>query len=892
MRFRTACSLLALAILPAIAGQAAPARRAAATAPTLPPLEQRDIPTQLPKSVRPVQYTLNILPDAEKLAFSGTATIDVDVLQPVGEITLNAVDLQIRKAILAALPGSAHPVAASGVRTDEAAQTATMAFPSLIAPGRYRLVIDYRGKIYQQAAGLFALDYDSAAGRKRALFTQFEAPDARRFFPSWDEPRFRTPYTLTVTVPAGNDVVGNMPAASTHPQPNGMKTVTFMTTPPMSSYLLFLGIGEFDRITTRAAGTEIGVVTKRGSGENGRWALTGAAQILPWYNHYFGTPYPLPKLDNVAGPGSSQFFGAMENWGAIFTFESVLLLDPAITSEASRQRIFGVAAHEMAHQWFGDLVTMAWWDDLWLNEGFASWMATKATAALHPEWQPQLDIVDGREAAMGLDSVATTHPIVQHLTTVDQISQAFDSITYRKGEAVITMLEDYVGSDAWRRGVQAYVRAHRLSNTQTDDLWAAVERAAGKPVAAIAHDFTLQPGVPLIRVESAACRGGKTLLALRQSEFSRDRPDRPPLAWRVPVIATSLGAAPARAVVAGGTGSLAVAGCGPILLNSGQTGYYRTLYTPDMLRALTRDYARLKPVDQIGLLADNWGLGLAGYESPAPALDMVDAVPADANPVLYDRAATILLQVYNMYAADPARQAMVAHYASARLGPVLQHIGWRPRPNEPAINAVLRATLIGALGDGGDPQVVAEAIRLHAAGDPLATAGPLRTTLLGVVARNIDPAGWDRLHAQAKAERNPLVRAQLYRMLGAAHDPALAQRALDLALTDEPGPTTSPNIVAAVAEEHPDLAFDFALRNRERVEALVDSSSRSRYLPGLAGRSSDPAMIGKLEAFAARNMTPQSRRPADVAIASIRDRIRIRETRLPEITRWFEAKAR
>ncbi|MDB5692649.1 MAG: family peptidase [Alphaproteobacteria bacterium] len=892
MRFRTACSLLALAALPALTAQAAPVRHSASTPPGLPPLEQRDIPTQLPKTVRPVQYALNILPDAEKLAFSGTATIDVDVLQPTREITLNAVDLQIRKASLAALPGDAHPVEASGVRTDADAQTATMAFSATIAPGRYRLVIDYRGKIYQQAAGFFALDYDSAQGRKRALFTQFEAPDARRFFPSWDEPRFRTPYTLTVTVPAGQDVVGNMPAASTHPQPNGMKTITFMTTPPMSSYLLFLGVGEFDRITTRAAGTEIGVVTKRGSGENGRWALSGAAQILPYYNHYFGTPFPLPKLDNVAGPGSSQFFGAMENWGAIFTFENVLLLDPAITSEASRQRIFGVAAHEMAHQWFGDLVTMAWWDDLWLNEGFASWMATKATAALHPEWQPQLDIVDGREAAMRLDSVATTHPIVQHLTTVDQISQAFDSITYQKGEAVLTMMEDYVGADAWRRGVQAYIRAHRLSNTQTDDLWTAVERAAGKPVAAIAHDFTLQPGVPLIRVESAACRGGRTMLALRQSEFSRDRQDKPPLAWRVPVMAASIGGAPARTIVAGGAGSLGVAGCGPILLNSGQTGYYRTLYTPDMLRALTRDYARLKPVDQIGLLADNWSLGLAGYESPSPALDMVDTVPAGANPVLYDRAAGILLQIYNMYDGDPARQAAIAHYASAKLGPVLQQIGWRARPNEPAINAVLRATLIGALGGWGDPQVVTEATRLHANGDKLATSGPLRTTILGVVARNNDPAGWDRLHAEAKAERNPLVRAQLYRMLGAAHDPALAQRALDLALTDEPGPTTSPNIIAAVAAEHPDLAFDFALRNRERVEALVDSSSRSRYLPGLAGGSSDPAMIGKLEAFATRNMTPQSRRPADVAIASIRDRVRIRATRLPEITRWFEAKGR
>jgi aminopeptidase N len=382
------------------------------------------------------------------------------------------------------------------------------------------------------------------------------------------------------------------------------------------------------------------------------------------------------------------------------------------------------------------------------------------------------------------------------------------------------------------------------------------------------------------------------MLSLSQSEFSRDRMDKASLRWRVPVIAAPIGGAESRTVVTGGSGSLAVAGCGPIVINSGQAGYYRTLYTPDMLGALTRGYARLKPVDQIGLLADNWGLGLAGYESPAPALDMVNAVPAGANPVLYGRVAGILAQIHGMYDGDAAHQAVVARWASAKLGPVLQRIGWRARPNEPATDAVLRSTLIGTLGGLGDPAVAGEATRLYNAGDPLATSGPLRTTIGAVVARNIDAAGWERLHAQAKAERNPLVRAQLYRMLGAAKDPALAQRALDLALTDEPGPTTSPNIIAAVAGEHPDLAFDFALANRERVEALVDSSSRSRYLPGLAAGSSDPAMIGKLEQFATRYMTPQSRRPADIAIASIRDRARIRQTRLPEISRWLDANAR
>ena len=883
MRFRSAASLAVLAL----AGLAP----AAAVATSLPPLGQRAIPTQLPTTVRPLEYRLDIRPDAANLRFAGTAAIDIEVLQQTSAITLNAADLQFGRVTLGGIAGQESP--ASKVAVDAEAQTATFTFARPILPGRYRLTIAYTSKIYTQAAGFFALDYDAAGGRKRALFTQFEAPDARRFFPGWDEPRFRTPYTLTVTVPARDDVVGNMPVATTRPGPAGTKIVTFQRTPAMSSYLVFFGAGEFDRITMRAANVEIGVVARRGNGEQGRWALTSSARILPWYNAYFGTPFPLPKLDNVAGPGSSQFFGAMENWGAIFSFENRLLVDPAISTEASRQDIFETAAHEMAHQWFGDLVTMAWWDDLWLNEGFASWMATKATEALHPEWQPGLGRVAGREGAIGQDSVATTHPIVQHLTTVEQISQAFDSITYNKGEAVITMLEDYVGADAWRRGVQDYIRAHKYSNTQTDDLWAAVERAApGKPVTAIAHDFTLQPGVPLIRVEGARCAGGRTVATLRQDEFTRDRPNKAALKWRVPVIAATLGGAQARTLVSGGSGSVSAAGCGTLVVNSGQTGYYRTLYAAPLLARLKADYPRLKPVDQLGILSDSWGLGLAGYESAADALDFADAAPADANPRLVAAVAGILRALYGQYDGDARHQALVTRYASAKLAPVLARIGWAPRPGEAPPVTLLRAELIAALGAMQEPGVVAEANRLYAANSPLATGGPLRATITGIVARNLDAAGWERLRTQAQSEKNPLIKAQLYRQLASARDPALAQRALDLALTPEPGATTSAGMISATAQEHPDLAFDFAIAHREQVEGLVDISSRSRFVPQLGARSADPAMVGKIEAYATRYLTPQSRRPADQAIAGIRDRLRVRETRLPDVSRWLEARVR
>jgi aminopeptidase N len=845
------------------------------------------VPTQLPENVRPLRYSISIAPDAPNLRFSGGTRIEVQVLEPTDSITFNAADLEIASASIA-VPGR-PPVGSSRTSLDAKAQTATLHFPHRLSPGRYALSIDYRGKINTQASGLFALDYESAGAKKRALFTQLAPVDARRVFPSWDEPNFRTPYDLRVTVPAGQSAISNMPEAGREQRPDGSHVATFRTTPAMSSYLLFLGMGEFERIAKPAAGTEVGIVTKAGATDQARFALDESAKVMPWFTDYFGTPYPLPKLDNVAGPGSSQFFAAMENWGAIFTFDPYLLVDPAITTEAGRQNIFRILTHEISHQWFGNLVTMAWWDDIWLNESFASWITARATGALHPEWQPELALIGTRETAMNLDAFATTHPVIQEVKSVEEMNQIFDVITYQKGEAVLTMLEDYVGSDAWRAGVRDYISAYKYQNTVTEDLWQKLEGAAGKPVSAIANDFTRQSGIPLIRVESASCNGGRTAIGLRQAEFSRDNPNKQPLRWRVPVIASTVGGKEVRALVENGALTTNVPGCGPVVVNRGQTGYYRTLYAPDLRDQLERSYAKLDAIDQIGLLADSWGLGLAGYQSTAEALDLVDAIPANGNPQLWGRAATILVQIHDRFKGDTARQALVSRYASSRLLPVLNRLGWSGRRDEPAPNSVLRAGLINALGSMGDATVVAEVRRRYRASDPSVVAGPLRSTILSAVAVNPDAATWDRLHQQARAEKSPQVRLQLYNLLASTWDEGLARRALALALTEEPGATISAAMIGTVAVRHPDLAFGYAAENRAKVEALVDIASRSQFIPGLANGSSDRAMLARLEAYA-RDLPADARKPVEEARAAVEDRARVREERLPDISRWLEAR--
>jgi len=879
----SAAVALALAAMPALHAQAAPAKSNASAA-------VQEATSQLPRGVIPSHYDISLTPDPAAGSFSAKAAIAINVTKATNSITLNAADLQFANATLSPAGGGAQGAQAAKVSVDAANQTATFAFEQPVKPGMYRLSTDYTGKIGTQAVGLFSLDYPDKDGKqKRALFTQFENSDARRMIPSWDEPAYKATFTLDVTAPAGQLAVSNMPASKLETLADGRQHVSFATTPKMSTYLLFFGMGDFERATVKSEGTEIGVIARRGAIKQADFALKSGADILRDYNDYFGVKFPLPKLDNIAGPGGSQFFSAMENWGAIFTFEYALLLDPAISTQRDRQNIFTTAAHEMAHQWFGDLVTMRWWDDLWLNEGFASWMESRETARLHPEWNTKLYAVGVRESAMRRDSVAATHPVVQHIETVEQANQAFDEITYSKGESVIRMLEAYVGENAWRNGVRAYMKAHAYGNTVSDDLWKQVEKAAGKPVTAIAHDFTLQPGIPLIKVGEPVCKGGNTSVTLTQEEFTRDRPEKKPLAWRVPVIAQIGSGKTANTLVSGGKGSITLPGCGAVVVNAGQTGYFRTLYAPAQFTQLAQNYASLAPIDQIGLLADVSSLGWAGLQPATDQLDLVKAAPLGADPVLWSSIASQLAGIHARYKGDAERQRRFDAFATSRLAPVMAQIGWSARDGENSSVANLREQLISTLGNLGDAKVIAEARRRYAAmnSDPNAVPTALRKAVMGVVATHADAATWDGLHASAKAEKNPLVRDRLYSLLAAPQDKALAQRALQLALTDEPGLTNSASMISQVAGENPDMAFEFALANLAKINERVDASSRSRYIARLAGGSSDPAMVGKLNAYAGANLAPTSRGDVELAIAAIKDRIKVNGARLPEIDAWL-----
>ncbi len=825
----------------------------------------------LPDNVTPSHYDIQIATDAAHMTFTGSVKIDVDAKKPSNTIALNAADLAFTHVTLSGAAGSPK------IAYDKKEDTATLTFAAPFAAGHHVLAIDYRGKINQQAAGLFGLDYDTPKGKKRALFTQFENSDARRFIPSWDEPNRKATFTLTATVPADQMAIANTPIAATDSLPGGLKRVTFAVSPKMSSYLLFFGLGDFERISRKVDGVDIGIIVKRGDTAKAAFALDAAAHILPYYEDYFGVKYPLPKLDLIGGPGSSQFFGAMENWGAIFYFERDLEIDDKLSTESDRRGVYVTIAHEMAHQWFGDLVTMDWWDDLWLNEGFASWMEVKATDHFHPEWHVWLDSQDAKEAAMRVDARAGTHPIVQPILDVLQANEAFDTITYEKGQAVIRMLENYTGEDAFRAGVRNYIKAHAYGNTVTDDLWRELDKTSPRPVTKIAHDFTLQAGVPLIHA-SASPRG----IALTQDRFAMDDTAKTPLAWQVPVLAGTW-----RGTVSRGQPATVAAKAG-VVVNDGQAGYFRTQYDPALMQALAKNFRALSPENQLGLINDSRALGYSGYEPLSDFLELASQADPSMNPQVLNTLVGRLEGIDDVADGLPV-QKTYRGFARQLLAPIFAKVGWDAKAGEDQNIVLLRASLLGALSQFDDPGVIQEAHRRFGAylRNPAAIAADTRRSVLAIVARHADAATWDSLHDLARKETNTLAKQELYDRLGSALDRKLVDRALALTLTNEAPVTTRPGIIDSVSVNYPDAAFDFTVAHLAVVDTWLEADSRNQYVPRLVSNSKDEKMIARLNAFSAAHIPATARADATRSASSIAFNAQVRSHRLPDVASWL-----
>lgn len=837
---------------------------------------------QLPTGVSPIAYNITVRPDAKAMTFSGEEDVTIAVEKATKTIVLNAADLKIASATL---DGQVIPFT-----LDATKQQLTLTAPTLVSAGQHKLHFAWTGTINTSAAGFFAIDYTNQDGSAaRMLATQFEAPDARRFAPMWDEPAYKATFTLSAVAPGDQTAYSNMPTVGVTKQSDGSKLYRFAESPKMSSYLLFLGMGDVERKTVMAGKTEIGVITRRGVVDQGDYALAQAKRLLTYYNDYFGQPYPLPKLDMIAGPGSSQFFGAMENWGAIFYFEPELLYDQKRATQSGKQRIYTVVAHEMAHQWFGDLVTMRWWDDLWLNEGFASWMENKSSVDLNPDWYAAATAVaQDREGALQADATAATHPIIRKIETVDQIGEAFDGITYLKGQAVIGMMESTLGPDTFRDGIRRYMAKYKYSNTATDQLWAELSAAAGKPVAAVAHDFTLQPGVPLVTMTGTRCVGGNTRVTLSQTRFGYDATAKQAQSWRVPLTLGLVGQ-PATSVTVRGAAAtpVTVPGCGTLVLNRDKQSYVRVAYNTAGHAAIVRDFNRLALTDQLGTLGDDFALAKGGNQKLDRYFADVGAVGTDANPLLWQTIAAQLADLSRRVPKGPALDAMRTRVA-ATLAPVMQRVGFAAAKDESPLVSTLRETLISVLGDVGDADVAAKARSYVAAlkTDPQAIPAAIRAPILGTYASNATPAEWDALLALANAEKNPVVKNGYVRLLGAADDDALAKRALGLLESDRLTNPQKASLLRAISGGHPDLAFDYAVSHLTLVNTLIETSNRAGFIASLGGGSDNPAMPAKITAYATANLPVAARGGAKATVASMAARRMVNARIRADIAKW------
>jgi aminopeptidase N len=676
-----------------------------------------------------------------------------------------------------------------------------------------------------------------------------------------------------------------MPVTGSETLPKGLKRVRFARTPRMSSYLLFFALGEFERTHRRVGGVDLGVIVKPGDLATANFALDAAAQILPYYNDYFGARYPLAKLDLIAAP-AGRSLGAMENWGAILFTEHDLLFDPRLSSESDRQNVYETIAHEIAHQWFGNLVTMAWWDDLWLNEGFATWMSHKVMDRFHPEWRIWLRNEPDRRGAMTDDAGSGAHPVVTTIRDAVQADAVFDSITYDKAAAVIRMIEAYVGEDAFRDGVRAYMARYAHSNTVSADLWHELESVSQAPVGAIADDFTRQPGVPMIDVNEV---DGSSRLS--QDRFGIDAASREARSWRVPVIAASVAGTAdrdVRRVIVSGAQPVVLAAGQAWLVNAGQTGYFVSRYAPELLRRLVQRLPQLSPEDQLGLVADTTALASAGYSPMASLLEVVAALPADADPAVWSAVCDKLTALGRHYEEGAPARAY-RRWVRGKLAPVMMRVGWDRQPGESDNMAALRTVLLKALAEADDDSVIAEARNRFEqfVASPDTLAGDLRNTVLGIVVLHADPAGWERLHAMTRGVKSTLEQDQMYQILGRVRDPALARRALELTLSGEPPRTTVPGMLRAVAVQHAAATFDFLASHWDRIAPLLVPSFLGWFPPTIAAASDDPDTATRLSEFskgAGRASDPGEVRKA---IASIHYLASIKQQRLAEIDRWL-----
>ena len=857
----------------------------------------------LPANVRPVKYHLTLEPNLEDSTFRGEDTVDIEVLEPTVDITLNCVEIDIQSCRLTLGDGAA--MSPNDTVFDESQETATFKFDATIPAGPAQLDIWFTGELNDKLRGFYRSHYTDAGGQERYLATtQFEPTDARRAFPCWDEPALKATFEVTLVVPSDLVAVSNMPVVSETEARSGIKAVRFAETPVMSTYLLAFVVGDLASVEQRAdSGTLIRVWATSGKEEQGRYALETSAKLLAYFNDYFGIPFPLPKLDHLAIPDFAA--GAMENWGAITYREVALLIDSQDSSAASRQRVSEIISHEMAHMWFGDLVTMAWWNDLWLNESFASWMGDRAVDHLHPEWEMWTQFLTAdTNRALSLDGLRSSHPIEQEVNNPAQIGELFDAISYSKGASIIRMLEHFLGEEAFRQGLHQYLTRHQHGNARTRDLWAALGEASGQPVEEMMDTWVKQTGYPVLDVQVSRQEDGidvtpsqarfvyESILGQREADGAL---------WRVPVsVRTASDAQPVSLLMEErqATARVRPASYGSpdewIKVNPLQTGFYRVKYPPEELAKLTAPIRNLvlPAADRLGIQNDAYALARAGH---IPATDFLTIAEAYTNEsdasVCADLAAN--LSGLDTLLWDEPYYAGFQVFARGIFQPIGTRIAWDARPGEGHLDALLRSTVLSQLGAYEDEDTLKEArSRFTGYVEDRASVDPdIRGVVLALTAKRGDRSTYDTmwdLQTRASLEEEKL---RLLVALCRFQQPELLEEMLERSLSEEEVRVHDTiAVVASVAGNRRgrDLAWEFLKANWGEFDRRYGEGGFALMrLVSITSGFTTPERHDEVERFFRDHPAPAAERSIRQSLERIRLNIAWLERNRDDLAKWF-----
>jgi puromycin-sensitive aminopeptidase len=794
---------------------------------------------RLPRTVVPSRYDVRLEPDLDTATYVGQQAVQVEVRDEVDEVQLNAVELTFTRVEAEGPDGSRLEGTAS---LDPATDRVHLRFPRALRSGEWTLRLEFCGILNDQLHGFYRSTFKDAEGRTHVMAaTQFEAVDARRAFPCWDEPALKAVFGVTLVVPDGYTAISNTAPIREEPAGPGRRAVTFGDTIRMSTYLVAFIVGELESTEPVMVGkTPLRVWSVRGKRHLAEYARTAGAFSLDFFERYYGIPYPGDKLDLLAIPDFAA--GAMENLGAITFRETALLVDEAAASHSDLERIADVVAHEVAHMWFGDLVTMTWWNGIWLNEAFATFMEMLAVHAWKPEWQRWVSFGVSRAAAMGVDGLHASRPIEYDVRAPRDCEAMFDLLTYEKGASVLRMLEQHIGPDTFREGVRLYLRWHEYENAETTDLWKALGEASGQPIPEVMDGWVFHPGYPLVGVRA---EGARLVLSQRRFTYLEERapdgPGEPVQLWRVPVTVRASVAGQVterKLLLATAEDDLALPGTPEwVVVNAGGHGFYRVGYAPALLGGLTANLGALAPIERFNLVADVFAQAQAALAPAETFLDLTARFREESDRNVWT--AIIGGLAYVNRAIDDGARGDLEALVRDRVGPAARRLGWTPRAGEDELTRQLRGDLLRALGVlGDDHQTQAEARELYARyrADEHAIDPNVLPAVIAILARAGGDAEYAEFLERFRHARSPQEEQRYLYALAAFRQPELLTRTLQHTVDGEVRAQDAPYVVRSMLTSvwGRGLAWEFVKGHWETMRRLYPPSAFRRLFDGVS----------------------------------------------------------